>query len=322
MMTMETPIGTTRYLREAEEWALVLAAAEIPHRLEATGAGWTVFVPAVDALRAQAALADSADEVSGGPPVAIVPPTSASVSWAIGVAAGAGLLAFFAVTGPADSDVPWFARGAASASRIAAGEWWRAATALTLHVDARHVASNAVATAVSLTAVVHRLGPGLGLGLTVLAGAGANLLAALQAGSHHEAVGASTATFGAIGILAGLQLLPRSSARGTRARPWMVVVAAILLLAMLGAGQGSDVLGHALGLGCGMALGLASGVMLRRPLGSVTQWALVATTGVAIVGCWLLALAGTATPAPVGHRVPLPGQAATGRKPAVVELAR
>jgi rhomboid protease GluP len=320
MMTMETPIRTTRYMREAEEWALVLAAAEIPHRLEAADAGWTVVVPAGDAARAQAALDASADEASGPPAVAILAPTSGRASWALGVGAGAGLLAFFAVTGPPDSGLPWFAGGTAAASRIAAGEWWRAVTALTLHVDVLHVVSNAVAMAVSLTAVVHRLGPGLGLWLTLLAGAGANLLAALSAGSHRDAVGASTATFGAIGILAGLQLLPRSSARSARARPWMVFVAAILLLAMLGAGQGSDVLGHALGLVCGMALGLAGGVMLHRPLGPVTQWALVATTGAAIVGCWVLAL-GTATPAPGGNRLPR-REAATGTTPPGVERAR
>lgn len=284
-------VRTTGSVREAEEWALVLAASEIPYRLEAEEAGWRLVVPAVDAWRALAALDGYDDDARAGPAVTILEPTSGRVSWAMGAAVGVGLGACFAVTGPPAADSLWFVRGAASASRIAAGELWRAATALTLHVDALHVASNAAAMAVFLTAVVHRLGPGLGLWLTLLAGVSANLLGALAADPYHEAVGASTATFGAIGILAGLQLFPTSPVRSTRARPWMVFVAAILLLAMLGTGRGSDVLGHVLGLTCGVALGLAGGIALRRPLGSVAQWALVVMTGLAIVGCWRLALA-------------------------------
>jgi rhomboid protease GluP len=287
---METVIRATDNMREAQEWALVLAAAEIPHRLEVGDRRWTVLVATPDAPRATAALDAYDAEVPRDEPTGPADPAAAPVSWGVGLAAGASLLAFFAVTGPPAAAGGWFVRGGASAPRIAAGELWRAVTALTLHVDAGHVAGNAVATALLLTAVVQRLGPGIGLWLTLLAGASANVLEALVTDGHHEAVGASTATFGAIGILAGLQLVPTTRKRRTRRR-WIVFAAAIVLLAMLGVGRGSDALGHALGLGCGGVLGLVDGILQRYPVGGSVQWTLVAVATLTVVGCWMLALA-------------------------------
>lgn len=289
---METAIRATGSATEAEEWALVLAAAGIPHRLESDGAGWTLLVPASEAPRAHGALDAYDGEARREPDAALAEPASRHFPWAIGVAAAALLLAFFAVTGSPTAGSLWFERGAASARRIVSGEPWRAVTALTLHVDAVHVAGNAVATAVLLPAVVQRLGPGCGVWLLLLAGAGANLLGAMLHDPRHVAVGASTATFGAIGILAALRLSPSSTAAGMRWKPWMVLAASLVLLAMLGAGRGSDVLGHALGLVSGGALGLAAGAALRRPLGPSVQWTLVVMAALAVAGCWRLALAG------------------------------
>ena len=72
----------------------------------------------------------------------------------------------------------------------------------------------------------------------------------------------------------------------------MVVVASLVLLAMLGAGRGADVLAHGLGLLSGGAVGLAAGAALRRPPGPSIQWTLVALAALAVAGCWGLALAG------------------------------
>jgi membrane associated rhomboid family serine protease len=172
------------------------------------------------------------------------------------------------------------------------GEPWRAVTALTLHVDVAHVVGNAIATAVLLPAIVQRLGPGGGVWLVLLAGTGANLLAATAQGSRHVAVGASTATFGAIGALAALRLWPGSAPGRTRGKRWIVPVATVLLLAMLGTGRSTDVLAHAFGLLSGGLLGLVVAVS-RRPLVAPIQWALVAAAALTIVGCWHLALSGT-----------------------------
>ena len=46
------------------------------------------------------------------------------------------LIGFFAITGPRAARSAWFEHGSADATRMMAGEWWRAITALTLHADA------------------------------------------------------------------------------------------------------------------------------------------------------------------------------------------
>ncbi|MBI2462433.1 MAG: rhomboid family intramembrane serine protease [Candidatus Rokubacteria bacterium] len=293
---METAIRATPRASEAEEWVLVLAAAGVSYRLEPAGTGWVLLVPDSEVQRAQAALEAYQDEEARGEPTAALPErASRRVAWGVGLAAGGLLLAFFAVTGPPAPGSGWFERGAASAGRILGGEPWRAVTALTLHVDAIHVAGNAVATALLLPAIVRRLGPGAGVWVMLLAGTLGNLLGAVAHDPRHVAVGASTATFGALGVLAALRLWPASAAARTRGKPWMVVVASLVLLAMLGAGRGADVLAHGLGLLSGGAVGLAAGAALRRPPGPSIQWTLVALAALAVAGCWGLALAGLLT---------------------------
>ncbi len=286
---METAVRTTGSASEANEWALVLTAMGIPHRLEPDDAGWIVLVSESDLTRARRAL--RAYDAENGRPSEAAPHAAAPgrAAWAVGLGAGALLLAFFAVTGPPAVGSPWFERGAAAAGAMLNGEPWRSVTALTLHVDAVHALGNAIAAALLFPAIAARLGTGAGIALVLLAGAGANLLTAAVKSPQHVAVGASTATFGAIGILAGLRLRTRPTPG--RRRGWIVLGAAVLLLAMMGMDRNADVVGHALGLSVGGALGLIA-AMWQGPLPMPTQWVLAAATAVTVVGCWRLALAG------------------------------
>jgi rhomboid protease GluP len=291
---MDITLRTAPTAVQVEDWALVLAAAGIPHRVEPDGAGWALRVPSDEAPRARAALDAYDEDTRVEPPTGVPDGSSPRVAWAVGVAVGALLLVSFALTGAPSAGSPWFEQGAASARRMLSGEPWRAVTALTLHVDAVHVAANAVATAVLLAAVVQRLGVGCGPWLVLVAGAGANALTALALDPRHVAVGASTATFGAVGILAALKLLPGWSQVKPRWKRWVVLAASLVLLSMMGTAPGADVLGHGLGLLCGGALGLAAGAALRRPPGPTVQWALAVLAALIVLGCWRLALAGAA----------------------------
>jgi membrane associated rhomboid family serine protease len=237
--------------------------------------------------RARAAL--RAYEADARPVPIPTPPdaTSRQTAWTVGVVAGACLLGWFLLIGPPALGSRWFARGAAASTAILSGEPWRAVTALTLHADLAHALGNSVAAALLLPLIVQRLGVGVALSLVVLAGAIGNLLGAMIHGPQHVAIGASTATFGAIGILAGLRVRTGGSGR----RRWMVPVTCLVLLAMLGAGQDTDVLAHVLGLLVGGALGLAASV-LRAPLPARLQPYLSAAALLAIVVSWVLALDG------------------------------
>ncbi len=274
----------------ADEWAVVLAAGCIPHRLRPRLDGWALIVAARDAEAAREALdAYDRENIANTADVgadAVAPVRGAA---AVGVAVGLLLIGFFAATGTRASRSVWFERGGAAAERIVAGEWWRTVTALTLHADAPHVVGNAAASVLLVGAVSHQLGPGVGLWLLVLAGAGGNALTAVAHGAHHDSVGASTAMFGAIGILAATRVVSRGR-RPTARKLWMVVAASLALLALLGTSPDADLLAHLFGLLLGSALGLAAAPALPRSLRPSAQWALAVAVLALVVGAWLRAV--------------------------------
>ena len=283
-----TAVRVTPSRRRADEWAVVLAATGTPHWLRRRLDGWALIVPADDAASALESLAaydqensreglSHHDAIGSSRPMTIV-----------GAVVALLLIGFFAITGPRAAHSAWFERGSADATRMMAGEWWRAITALTLHADAPHLAGNAAATVVLVTAVCLYLGPGMGLWLLLLAGAGGNVATAIVHGGDHVSVGASTATFGAIGILAALRII--AGRAETSGRKWWVVIAAgLALLALLGTGPHADLLAHLFGFLLGGALGLIAGLTSRWIPPASVQWLLVAAAAAAVVCAWRVA---------------------------------
>ena len=285
-----TAVRVTPSRRRADEWAVVLAAEDIPYWLRQRLDGWALLVPPPAAIAALEALdaydrENSSEVVAGGGEGA---PSRRPT--AVGIAVGLLLIWFFAITGPRAGHSAWFEHGSADAQRMMAGEWWRAVTALTLHADAPHLLGNAVAGALLVTAVCQHLGPGVGLWLLLLAGAGGNALTAVAHGADHVSVGASTAIFGAIGILAGLRIVAPSGAAASARKWWVVIAACLALLAFLGTGPHADLLAHLFGLLVGGGLGLIGGLTLRWNPPASVQWLLVVAAGVAVLGAWLVAL--------------------------------
>lgn len=273
----------------AEEWALVLLAIGLSASVWPEADGFALRVPAAQAERAQAALCAyerenrrtlvDYEELQGPAPLLG------------GLGTAGALLVFFSVTGPWDPTSMWFIRGAADAADIIAGELWRTVTALTLHADLTHALANALAAAVLLTAVGRGLGPGLGGALALLAGAEGNLANALVRSTAHVSVGASTAVFAALGLLAGSALIRRRRG-GVRGRHlWVPLAAGLALLAMLGtAGERTDLGAHLFGFVFGTALGALAALLRNRVPGVRAQWAWAMGAGAAVVLCWVAAL--------------------------------
>jgi rhomboid protease GluP len=284
---LETAVRVTPSVRRAEEWATVLAAIGIRHRLEETVNSWAVVIARGDGARASAALAAYDEE--NRHEVRVVAPAIGRDAIGLGIGVAALLLGFFALTGPRAAGVAWFERGSASAARILRGEAWRTITALTLHADLAHVLGNAAACVVLIPPVSQALGPGTGLWVLLLAGAAGNALTAFVHGAPHNSVGASTLTFGAIGVLAAQALVARWRGRATRRRPWVVIVASLVLLSLLGTAEGADVLGHLFGLLAGAVLGLVAGLVRPRAFAPPTEWALAAAAMALVVACWWIA---------------------------------
>ena len=115
---------------------------------------------------------------------------------------------------------------------------------------------------------------------------------ALLAPSQHSAIGASTAVFAALGLLAALAWRQQAALlRGLRR--WRPLAAAIMLLALLGVGgEHTDVWAHVAGLAAGGVIGILL-YLIRAPLplGRQAQLAYGATALALFGGAWLAAIA-------------------------------
>jgi membrane associated rhomboid family serine protease len=278
-----TAVRVTVSRGQADEWAVVLASAGIPHWLRHRLDGWALLVAPDDAAVALQTLAAYDQESARAPATEIAAERPFTI---VGLVVALLLVGFFAITGPREGRSEWFERGSSDAARVMAGEWWRTITALTLHADAPHVAGNAIALAVLMTAVCWHLGAGVGAWLLLLAGAGGNALTAAVHREHHVSVGASTAVFAAIGILAALRIVARARGAPGARKAWVVVAAGLALLALLGTGPHADLLAHAFGLLLGAALGLITALALRRVPSAWVQWPLAIAATAAVIGAW------------------------------------
>ena len=146
----------------------------------------------------------------------------------------------------------------AGALKSAAGalEPWRAVTALTLHLDQEHLLGNLLF-GVGIGMLAGRMfGPGVAWLSILLAGAAGNALDMWISPPWHRAVGASTAVFAGLGLLAGFGWGRRLNLRERRFYLWAPLTAGVSLLALLGTGNDHvDVLGHLLGFLAGTGLG-------------------------------------------------------------------
>jgi len=184
--------------------------------------------------------------------------------------------------------------GDADAGLIVDGEWWRALTALTLHGDYAHLFSNLIAGAFLGMVLSQVLGSGLAWLLILLAGGLGNGLSALFQPADHMAIGASTAVFGALGILVVLMTRYQRSLWRRGLRRWAPVAAGVMLLAFVGIeGERIDIGGHIAGFAAGCLIGavlLAAGEPSTRQEG-IVQVACGAAALILLAGAWLIALA-------------------------------
>jgi rhomboid protease GluP len=276
--------------RLAHEWELVLLAQGLSPSLRRNQSVVTLSVPEGELERAHASLlayeSENHEEFAGGHEPAI-----SAICAGASVLTGILILVFFTVTVVSNSTMLWFERGSADAHKISNGEIWRTVTALTLHADIAHAASNAAAIAVFFGAASSMLGVGLGGALILMAGAGANLANAFLQGSPHVSVGASTSVFGAVGLLGGVGAIVRGRRALSGRRAWLPIAAALALFGMLGTGgERVDVGAHLLGLLVGSVLGIVIAFVAPRPLGFRIQWTCGGAAVAVLIYCWILAL--------------------------------
>src|SRR5690606_31654266 len=125
------------------------------------------------------------------------------------------------------------------------------------HVDGPHLAANLVAGSWFGYLAGRRLGPGHAWFFTVVMAGIANLLEGQLGPVPHRSVGASTAVFATLGLLAAHAWREHYPLRARWTVRWAPLVGGVLLLGWLGTeGEHTDVIAHVLGFACGVAAGL------------------------------------------------------------------
>jgi rhomboid protease GluP len=275
---------------QAEQYALVLTAMGIQSSIEPEGRFTALYVTHEDAARANEELAAYDSENREPPPerVWLRPPLPrvevAMVYWTV-------LLFFFAAGRHEAFSFDWIGAGAVQTGLMLNGEWWRAVTALCLHESGTHLLGNLVFGTVFLMLLSQVTGAGIAALAMITAGAAGNVLSALMRSPEHTSIGASTAIFAGIGLLAALQQVRRPDHALTALRNWVPLAGGLALLAFLGlSGENTDVLAHVLGFGSGIAAGLVLARWDRDwTADRGLQWKCAGTAGAIVISAWVAA---------------------------------
>jgi membrane associated rhomboid family serine protease len=271
------------------EYSLMLEARGIEHKTEEEQNSWVLSVPSEIRHRAYEELSRYSAErgVKRSLPEVVQPHAGAALGVIVYIVI---LLLTEYCAGNATFGADWLSLGSLDAA--APGEWWRAVTALTLHLDQEHLLGNVLFGAVAGAAATRLVGPGVAWAGILGAAAFANYAEILISPITHRAVGASTAVFAALGMLSGMAWRQRLTLRERQWYRWAPLIAGICLLTLLGAGSAHvDVLGHALGFLFGLGAGWVyarSGVPNNRHPRLQVMAGLGAVS--LIFAAWLLAL--------------------------------
>lgn len=270
--------------------ALVLASSKIPHTVVDDSSSCALVVPAEYSARAmdELRLYDEENPPPVPHPRKIIEyqdPVPGVVAYLIVVS----LIAWLAGNSAFGSD--WYQLGRVDGTLLRQGEWWRPVTALTLHSGLRHLVGNILFGTLFGLFAGRLLGSGLAWFAIVVSGAMGNVLNTLLLESSHRSIGASTAVFAALGLVAGY--VWRAKLMSQERWPYRVgpVVGGLALLMYTGTGDANtDVGAHLMGFLCGFASGMLLTLSALRP-GDV-RWQRLggAATLVLVGGAWLVAL--------------------------------
>jgi rhomboid protease GluP len=282
-------VHSSHWRNECEERSFVLHAVGIESQVIWLGRAWGLVVP-LDA-QAAAQLQLERYERENPPRRREPPPEPLHASAWLGSAAYAFVMLLVGyLAGRTAFGNDWLQAGALLTGPTRAGEYWRAVTALTLHLDVGHLLANLGFGTVFGLLAGQLLGPGIAWASVLAAAAAANLLNAVVQPVTHSSVGASTAVFATLGLLSAYAWRKRAGQGDRWAYRWAPLVAGVILLGFTGAGgERTDVLAHLTGFAMGALAGIAH-ASWRSPRGAVAQVA-AGLLSLALVGAaWVLAL--------------------------------
>jgi len=197
------------------------------------------------------------------------------------------------LAGEAAFNRDWIAAGRVDGALIRAGEWWRTITALTLHSGLPHFVGNLGFGAVFGIMAGRVLGPGVTWLAVVVASATANFINTILLDSTHRSIGASTAVFAALGLVAGFVWRAKLFSQDRWPLRIGPIVGGIALLAYTGTGSpdsNTDTGAHLVGFVCGFVTGTLL-TLVYRYVPDLRVQKIAGTAAVAIViFAWITAL--------------------------------
>ncbi len=279
-----------RSKQEAMDWSLVLASQEIEAVIEFVpeGEGWLLLVPPEVYERSLATIRQYKLENRRWGWRQPVEWSGLLFHWGVLLWCWVMVL-FYWMAGTLG---PSFERAGIMDSVLAKyGQWWRLLTAVSLHKDIGHLASNISAGIVVLGFAMARYGAGKALLAAFLAGVGGNVAGLLIRTDPYYGLGASGMVMGALGLLAVQSAdALRSSPHAVR-RAIVGILGGFLLFVLQGLNPASDVLAHSGGFITGLVLG---GGLVLLPAGLQTNMVLDraagATTVALLAFAWGMAL--------------------------------
>lgn len=278
-------------LADCEQRAFILRAVGIEHAVYAHDERFGLMVPeelarsAIDHL--QSYDAESRVVAPVAQPMQLHPNAAVGSILYIVIVVAVAYLA-----GEKANGIDWLDAGALNADVIHSGQWWRLITALTLHADVGHLLGNIAFGAPFGFFAAQLLGTGRAWASILFAAALGNLIDSALMPAQQVTIGASTAVFAMLGLVAAYAWRRGSGHTQRWALKWAPLIAGIALLGITGTGgENTDVLAHLAGFGSGVLLGVAhahidtSWLDTRRG-----QWIAGCATVAAVVVAWSQAL--------------------------------
>lgn len=278
-----------RHFEPCRERLLVLQSLSIPAEIVSNMTSHGVATPAAEAEKAKFELWQYEKENAVPPPPKKVftPHYQNSVPGVAVYVAIVCIVAWLAGDGAFGRD--WLAAGRVDGELIRDGEWWRTLTALTLHGSLKHLMGN-IGFGILFGVLAGSLaGPGVAWLTIVVASGFANALNTVLLESTHRSIGASTAVFAALGVVAGFSWRGRLMAQDRWAYRLGPIVGGIALLAFTGTGDAesnTDVGAHLFGFICGFAGGMLLTRVAEHLPDRNVQLASGVTAVVLLVAAW------------------------------------
>ncbi|MGD0260206.1 MAG: rhomboid family intramembrane serine protease [Verrucomicrobiota bacterium] len=238
--------------RQAMDWSLVLVSQGIETTIEQAedGSGWGLLVAGQDYGNALRVIRQYHLENRGWPWQQAVFRPGFLFDWG-GLAWALLACLFFWLNTRTDLQ----SAGVMDGTAVAHGQWWRLFTAMWLHADLAHLATNATIGLVLLGLAMGRYGTGAGLLAAYVAGAGGNLVAGLISLQTHRSLGASGMVMGALGLLAAQSFSLRRQTPHAIRFILSGIGGGVMLFILLALTPGTDVMAHWGGFASGLLLG-------------------------------------------------------------------